>query len=80
MLNDWMYYVGIGNSELTILTDFDAPIEVQKYFFGELNERGILYSTHSIETLRSVKNHVHISCTCLLFYSSTENLMIKISI
>ena len=67
MLNDWMYYVGIGNSELTILTDFDAPIEVQKYFFGELNERGILYSTHSIETLRSVKNHVHISCTCLLF-------------
>ena len=54
MLNDWMHYVGIGNSELTILTDFDAPIEVQQYVFGELNDRGILYSTHSIETLRSV--------------------------
>ena len=53
-LNDWMHYVGIGNSELTILTDFDAPIEVQQYVFGELNDRGILHSTHSIETLRSV--------------------------
>ena len=54
MINDWMHYVGMGNSELTILTDFDAPIEVQQYVFGELNDRGILHSTHSIETLRSV--------------------------
>ena len=54
ILNEWMHNVGIGNSELTILTDFDAPIEVQQYFFGELNDRGILYSSYSIETLRSV--------------------------
>ena len=56
-----MRYVGIGNSELAILTDFDAPIGAQQYFFGELNDRGVLYSTYNIETLRSVKNNVQIA-------------------
>ena len=61
MVNNWMRYVGIGNSELAILTDFDAPIGAQQYFFGELNDRGVLYSTYNIETLRSVKNNVQIA-------------------
>ena len=42
----------IGHSELSIVSDFVAPIEIQEQFYSFLNEHEISYSSYSVQELR----------------------------
>ena len=44
--------LGIGNTELSVISDFETPQDEQIKFFDGLNERGILYNSFSVDSLR----------------------------
>ena len=50
----WTIFLGIGNTELSVISDFEAPQDEQVEFFNGLNEKGILYNSFSVDSLRWV--------------------------